>query len=408
MKKLPITLLSAAAVANVALAEDHVSVHYLNYEEYDDRVSAKDTMVSIEKSIGLDWTLNAEISYDSVSGASPAWGPTTPPASDADKINRALKTQQAQDKTNEVIRAGYDPHRDNYEVQKVGLEDTRKALSLSATYRDRLRNEWTFGGNISQEEDYKSIGINGKGLIYADSTKNRSYSLGGSTLFDQTKAFGKYVDNSSNSQSWKDIFTGSLEAGLSQTFTPNLYSIFTAYAGYRSGYLSNHYLTVLREVDINDDGKIDDDEVFLGQDSRPDTRLSGGINLQAFYSLSDSIKIRPRYKWFMDDWGVMSHQIGGKLSWRVSEWLTLAPGYFWYTQDAADFYRDPSSTDPSFASTGYATSDLRLGNFTANAYELGASVKVHKTVRLNALAAYYEQSNGFEAQWWAVGATYEF
>ncbi|MCW0469724.1 DUF3570 domain-containing protein [Vibrio chagasii] len=24
------------------------------------------------------------------------------------------------------------------------------------------------GGNISQEEDYESIGINGKGLIYAD------------------------------------------------------------------------------------------------------------------------------------------------------------------------------------------------------------------------------------------------
>ena len=47
MKKLPITLLSAAAVANVALAEDHVSVHYLNYEEYDDRVSAKDTMLSL-------------------------------------------------------------------------------------------------------------------------------------------------------------------------------------------------------------------------------------------------------------------------------------------------------------------------------------------------------------------------
>ncbi|MCW0469723.1 hypothetical protein OH492_14225 [Vibrio chagasii] len=35
--------------------------------------------------------------------------------------------------------------------------------------------------------------------------------------------------------------------------------------------MSNHYLTKLREVDINDDGKIDDDEVFLGQDSRPDT-----------------------------------------------------------------------------------------------------------------------------------------
>ncbi|GEM75726.1 DUF3570 domain-containing protein [Vibrio sagamiensis] len=406
MKKLSITLLSATA--NLALAEDHISVHYLSYEEYDDRVSANDTMVSIEKNIGLDWTLNAEISYDGVSGASPAWGPTTPPASDLDQINRALKTQQAQSKTNEVIRAGYDPYRTGYEVQKVGLKDTRKSINLSTTYRDKLRNEWTFGVNASQEEDYESLGVNGKSLVYADSAKNRSYSLGASALFDQTQAFNKYILGAQNSQSWKDIFTGSMEVGLSQIFTPNLYSIFTAYAGYRRGYLSNHYLTVLREIDINSDGQIANNEVFLGQDSRPDTRFSGGLNIQTFYSLSDNLKIRPRYKWFIDDWGVISHQVGGKLSWRISEWLTLAPGYFWYTQDAANFYRDPSSADPYFAATGYATSDLRLGNFTANTYELGATVNLHKNMHFNAISAYYKQSNGFEAQWWAIGATYEF
>ncbi len=64
-------LLNYAAVANVALAEDHISVHYLSYEEYDDRVSS-------QWHHGFDWekyrlrldTFNAEISYDSVSGAS--------------------------------------------------------------------------------------------------------------------------------------------------------------------------------------------------------------------------------------------------------------------------------------------------------------------------------------------------
>ncbi|MCZ8486353.1 hypothetical protein O9993_16045 [Vibrio lentus] len=41
-------------MANVALAEDHISAHYLSYEEYDDRVSANDTMVSIEKKYRSD------------------------------------------------------------------------------------------------------------------------------------------------------------------------------------------------------------------------------------------------------------------------------------------------------------------------------------------------------------------
>lgn len=407
MKKLPLTLLGAAAVANNVMAEDHISIHYLNYQEYDDKVEAKDSVFSLEKSIGLDWTINVEVGYDSVSGASPAWGATTPVETVPDAINRAQKTQAAQAKTDQVIRSGYDPHASAYKIQKVPLEDKRKSFSASATYRDEDRNEWTLGHNFSVEEDYQSLGLNGKGLIYADSQKNRSYSLGVSALFDKTLAFQKY-ENYANSQEWENIFTGSAEAGLSQVFSPNLYAVFTGYAGYRQGYLSNHYLTVLREIDINDDGKIGVDEVFLAQDSRPDTRLSGGVNLQAFWSLTDSLVLRPRYKWFQDDWGVKSHQIGGKVSWAVTEWFTIAPGYFWYTQDAADFYRDPYSEDKTFAATGYATSDLRLGNYTANAYEVGASFKVYKGVRVNLLGAYYEQSNGFEANWWAIGASYAF
>jgi len=407
MKKLPLTLLGAAAVANNVMAEDHISVHYLSYQEYDDKVEAGDRVVSFEKSIGLDWTLNVEVGYDTVSGASPAWGPTTPIYGEADAINRAEMTEKAQAKTDQVIRSGYDPHASGYEIQKVPLKDKRVSFSGSATYRDEDRNEWTFGHNFSVEEDYESVGINGKALIYADSQKNRSYSLGVATLFDNTLAFQKY-ENYTNTQEWERIFTGSVEAGLSQVFSPNLYMVFTGYAGYRSGYLSNHYLTVLREVDVDEDGQIGTDEVFLAQDSRPDTRLSGGVNLQAFWSITDSLVVRPRYKWFQDDWGVMSHQIGGKLSWAVTNWLTLAPGYFWYTQDAADFYRDPYGNDKTFASTGYATSDLRLGDYTANAYELGASFKVYKGVSVNLLGAYYEQSNGFEANWWAIGASYAF
>lgn len=399
--KLPLTLLGIAAGS--VSAADHISLSHMSFEEYDDKIKAGDNILSVEKNIGLDWTITAELGYDSVSGASPAWGPTTPVSAPiADQ-----RSQAAQNMTSEVIRAGYDPHRDSYEVRPVELEDTRKSVAMNVTFRDEARNEWTAGANFSKEEDYKSMGVNAKGLIYTDNSKNSSYSLGGSALFDQTMAFQEY-SNGGNSQQWEDIFTGSLEAGISQVFTPNLYGVFTLYGGYKSGYLSNHYLTVLREVDIDNSGGIDSGEVFLAQDSRPDTRISGGVNVQAFYSVTDDIVIRPRYKFFADDWGVMSHQIGGKMSIQLTDWLMVAPGYFWYNQGAANFFLDPEAKDPTFAATGFATTDIRLGDFTANTYELGASVKLADNWKLNAVGAYYEQSNGYASRWWAVGVTYEY
>ncbi len=414
-KKLTLTILSGVAASGLGVlslpaqveAADHISIHHMNFEEYGDKIKAGDNLVSIEKNLGLDWTLTAELGYDTVSGASPTWGPTTPVSGNQDVINRDQKTQLAQDNTTEVIRAGYDPYRDAYAVQAYELEDIRYSSSANLTYRDKQRDEWRLGLNYAQEEDYESIGFNGQVLVYADSRKNRSYTLGGALLFDKTLAFEEY-DNFGNTQEWQDIFNGNIELGLSQIFTANFYATFTLFAGYKSGYLSNHYLTVLREVDIDDDGVIADDEVFLAQDTRPDKRLSGGINIQAFYSLGSSVVIRPRYKYFTDDWGVTSHQVGAKMSIELLDWLTLSPGYLWYTQTGADFFVSPDAADPSFAATGYATSDLRLGNFDANAYELGVSVQATKRLRLNALAAFYDRSNGYESQWWVVGATYEF
>ncbi len=140
MKKLPITLLSAAAVANGISWRSRLCVH-LNYEEYDDRVSAMTPWFRL-KSIGLDWTPNAEISYDSVSGASPACGALRrlllrcrqqiAPWKPASKLKTKLTKSSS---------CGLRSHRDSYEVQKVGLEDTRKALAwVPPTVTDCVMN----------------------------------------------------------------------------------------------------------------------------------------------------------------------------------------------------------------------------------------------------------------------------
>ena len=411
-KKLTLTLLGSVAISTLAVAPcasaaDHISLHYMNFEEYDDKINAADNILSVEKNFGLNWTLNAELGYDSVSGASPSWGPTTLVSSNVDRIDRALKTRKAQAKSDAVIRAGYDPYRSGYAIQRYELEDTRYSGSLNLTYRDTLRNEWSIGLNYSQEDDYQSKGINAQALIYADSSKNRSYTFAGSLLFDNTLAFQKYSEFK-NIQEWESVFKGEAEIGLSQVFTPHFYTTFTLYGGYKGGYLSNHYLTVLREVDINNNALIENDEIFLGQDTRPDARLFGGFSVRGFYYLNNYLSVQPSYKFFMDDWGVVAHQMGAKVNIKITSWLSIIPGYTWYNQQGANFYRDANASNNAFSDSGFASSDFRLGDFTANGYELGISLKVAKKWRLNALSAYYQQSNGYANQWWIIGATYEF
>ena len=79
----------------------------------------------------------------------------------------------------------------------------------------------------------------------------------------------------------------------------NLYAVFTGYAGYRSGYLSNHYQTYCG-IDINDNGQIGIDELFLAQDQ---DRIKGCLVVLTYKPLVDH-RLFDRssgYKWFQDD-----------------------------------------------------------------------------------------------------------
>lgn len=395
-----ITLLAGSAVATCASAEDKIGLHYLQYQEYDDRVEVGDAVLSIEKSFGVDYTLTANFGVDSVSGASPALQSQTARSSlsagDLAQFNNAQKA------TGETLLA-YDPNA-QYSVKKVALTDKRRSWDMALTMRDEERNELTFGGSYSSEGDYVSRGVFGQYLTYADERKNRSYIIGFSWLHDTSDVF----TTGYSSVVKQGLDTVNAELGLSQVFSPDAYMDVTLFGSQGRGYLSNHYLTILREVDVNKDNVISDNEVFAGSDSRPDRRNSAGLNVRFVKRIEGETVLQSSYRFYADSWDIRSHTLSTQLSWKLNENWTLMPIYTYYNQSAASFFKDPEASDNRFAATGYGSSDLRLGDFDAHTFELGASYQLSKAISIDGSVARYSQSNGFKSNWAVAGFTVKF
>lgn len=237
MKKLlKLTILSSsAAVAASASADTKVSLHHLYYQENDDRVKVGDTVLGFEYDLGVDHSFTGSLAYDSISGASPAWQTTTPIATQTDLTNRLEKITKAQAISPHTILA-YDPNGNDYSVRNVELTDIRKSADISWTSRDTDRNELTLGVNYSEESDYLSYGANIIYLLYADASRNRSYSYGLSVLKNTSDVFGTAYRTSFT----KGLKMYSAEVGFSQILSPTSFLTANLYYNYDTGYLSNH------------------------------------------------------------------------------------------------------------------------------------------------------------------------
>ncbi|MCV6587612.1 MAG: DUF3570 domain-containing protein [Marinobacterium sp.] len=402
-KQLCLTLLTAGAVAvpvPSATADDKLSVHYMKYREHDDKVEVGDSVVALEKDFGVDYTLNADFGYDSVSGASPALQPVRPGSSLTSVDQQRFAT--ATTKTAATL-LGYDAG-GAYTVRKTNLTDTRKSANFSLTMRDEKRHETTVGVSYSKEEDYVSRGISGQYLWYANAQKNRSYTVGGSWLHDTSDVFG-----TAYSRRYKDdLDIVNLEAGLSQILSPTSYMDLTLFGTISRGYLSNHYLTIVRRIDTNENGVIDLNERFLGADDRPREREAFGVTTRFVRQLSDTSVLQTTYRFYNDSWKIRSHTLDIDLSWDVFPELTLMPRYSYYSQSAASFFRDPEAADNSFNALEYGSSDLRLGDFDAHTWELGLSYHLQKDFSFDVSIADYQQSNDFNARWAVAGMTWKF
>jgi uncharacterized protein DUF3570 len=103
----------------------------------------------------------------------------------------------------------------------------------------------------------------------------------------------------------------------------------------------------------------------------PDTRQRRDAFVRVNQALPNRASVKLSYRLYNDDWGVTSHEVGTRLSQYVTRGLSARWEYRWYTQTAADFFRDTYTTVNGI--DGFLTGDYRLGELSSHLF--GAALR---------------------------------
>ena len=129
---------------------------------------------------------------------------------------------------------------------------------------------------------------------------------------------------------------------------------------------------------------------------------------------------RLAYRYLHDSFGASSHTLDAELAQPLGGGWTLAPRLRYYTQDAADFYRDPVFPQ-GYRPGGYYTADTRLSAFGAFTPGLWIEKRFADGWSVDGRLEFYRQRSAWHlggdgspglsplsARWLSVGVTREF
>jgi hypothetical protein len=147
----------------------------------------------------------------------------------------------------------------------------------------------------------------------------------------------------------------------------------------------------------------------------PDERLRTAAFVKVSRYFRNRSSLQGNYVIYRDDWGVMSHTLEARLHQYVTPDAVVRYRYRFYTQTAADFYRDEYE-DPT-GINGYRTADYRLEAF--NSHLFGAQLDLnlgilHRSSLVLSRAHFklkyerYMNGNNFSANILESGLVYQF
>lgn len=369
MHRPTLTLLLAGALAAAvvpAQAENKVSFGVLSYQERDGRIGVTDGALAIEHDIDTDYSVKLDLGYDAISGATPAWR----------------------------LKPGY---ANEYQKGLVPVaREKRRSAAASLLMRDAARNEYTFGASHSRETDFQSSEVSAQALLWEDDSHNRSYTVG-LGLMHNTAVATAYTNNRQD----ETANTVNVQAGVTQVLDDRSTLEASVYGASESGYLSNHYLKIVRTDAVTG-------AHVLANDQRPDQRRSGGVALRYTRSLLPGLVGSAWYRWYRDDWSVTGHTLEARVHWDVNEQWRLIPVARVHRQSAASFYRAYGAAVNTFAATGNGSNDDRLGAMTARTLQLNVQYTASKEWSFHAGAGGYRQDNGFSSRTVTAGLIYKY
>ncbi len=345
----------AKAPADSGLLDDWSVDSALAYYHENGRVQAVEPVVDVAKVLADGQSIGLNVTLDALSGASPNGALTShSPQTFASPSGTSLTGRNAY--TTAPGQLPVDPH---YHDQRIAVGGS---WALPLTRVDQL----SVGAKLSDEHDFFSASVNGS-IAHDFNQKNTTLSFGVNGEFDSINPIGGAPVPGSDYVLFEKTGGGKSKdgvgvlLGITQVMTRNWLSEFNLSADRFTGYLNDPYKIT---------SVIDSAGATTGYqyESRPDqrTRKSAYWENRIAWSPRASSAVSLRY--MSDDWGVHSDTAQVHVRWNISDRNRyIEPNVRWYRQTEADFYT-PFILEPTTPTTGYESSDSRLGPFHAMTY----------------------------------------
>ena len=100
----------------------------------------------------------------------------------------------------------------------------------------------------------------------------------------------------------------------------------------------------------------------------PDNRLKVPMGMRFNYYINEYFVLRNYYRYYADDWGLVSHTADIEVPVKVSQSFTLYPSYRYYTQTEAKYF---AGYEEHLSTEEFYTSDFDLSKFYSSQFGFG-------------------------------------
>jgi hypothetical protein len=363
------------------LLEDWSVDSALAYYHENGRVLAIEPVVDVAKVFADGQSLNVNATFDSLSGSSPNGALTS-------HVAQTFASPSGKPKHAYTTAPGQLPVDPNY-------QDTRLAVGANWTVPFTRLDLLSVGVKVSDEHDFLSATVNAS-IAHDFNEKNTTLSIGIDNEYDSLHPIGgaplagsdyALVEKQTGGKTKDGV---GVLLGVTQVMTRNWLSEFNLSLDRFKGYMNDPYkITSIIDGAGNTTG--------YEYESRPDqrTRKSAYWENRVAWSPQASTALSLRY--MSDDWGIRSDTAQLHLRWSLSNRERyVEPTFRWYRQTAASFYT-PFIPNVAESTTGYQSSDSRLGAFHALTYGLKYSQKLpglgsRPESEFSVRAEYYQQT----------------
>jgi len=222
---------------------------------------------------------------------------------------------------------------------------------------------FSLGASASAEFDYRSFGAN---ISFSKKTKDKNgeFTAKLQAYLDQvslilpeelrTGSSGREDDYPTTP---RNTFVGSLS--YSQIINTKLQVMFLADVVQQKGYLSLPFHRVYFK------------DLTVHQENLPNKRFKIPLGFRASYFLGDRFIIKTYYRFYKDDWGLVSHTADIEVPIKITPFLSVSPFYRYYTQSAIDYF---AAYAQHTAADQYFTSNYDVSKFNSNFF--GAGIRI--------------------------------